>query len=202
MEFKKISKTLKFIKENIKIRSIVILIILLSFNSFAWFIYSTKVSGGLSARVSSWNIEFKNGEDQSETNMNFDVDRIYPGMETYVKELKIKNTGEITAKIIYNIKKIEILGQVYEVNETTTSEDLLNKLQIEFPFKLKFVVLNGVDLEENSSTSLTISLEWPFESGNDELDTLWGEKAFEYYSVHPKNKSVHIEMNIEAVQSI
>lgn len=197
----KIKKILKIIKEKVKIRTMVLLVVFLSFNSFAWFIYATKVSGGMSAHVSSWNIEFKDGENQTETNINFDVDRIYPGMENYTKELTVKNSGEINATIQYKVNKIEVLGDIFEVNETVTSDDLLNKLKNDFPFKINISVLNGSVLEENSSTSFTIALTWPFESGDDALDTLWGEKAYQYYSTNPLSKSLHIEMKIEVVQS-
>ena len=50
----------KFIKilKKIKIRNIIILIVLLMFNTYAWFIYATKVSMNLSVHVSSLNVEF------------------------------------------------------------------------------------------------------------------------------------------------
>ena len=196
-----VKKVLKIIKEKVKIRTMLLLIVFLSFNAYAWFIYATKASVGISAHVSSWNIEFKTGENQTVTNMDFDVGRIYPGMEKYTKELSIRNSGEINATISYKIKKIEILGDIYEENGTVTSEELLNMLQNNYPFKFNITVLNGVILEENSSSVITISLEWPFESGDDLLDTSWGERAYEYYSINPTSKSFHVELEIEAVQA-
>jgi len=196
-----LKKVLKIIKEKVKIRTMLLLIVFLSFNAYAWFIYATKASVGVSAHVSSWNIEFKTGENQTVTNMEFDVGRIYPGMEKYTKELSIKNSGEINATISYKIKKIEILGDIYEVNETTTSDDLLNMLRNNFPFKFDIIVLNGSVIEENGSSTITISLEWQFESGNDLVDTSWGERAYEYYSINPTSKSFHVELEIEAAQA-
>ncbi len=196
-----LKKVLKIIKEKVKIRTMLLLIVFLSFNAYAWFIYATKASVGVSAHVSSWNIEFKTGENQTVTNMEFDVGRIYPGMEKYTKELSIKNSGEINATISYKIKKIEILGDIYEVNETITSDNLLNMLRNDFPFKFDIIVLNGSVVEENGSSTITISLEWPFESGNDLVDTSWGERAYEYYSINPTSKSFHVELEIEATQA-
>lgn len=196
-----LKKVLKIIKEKVKIRTMLLLIVFLSFNAYAWFIYATKASVGVSAHVSSWNIEFKTGENQTVTNMEFDVGRIYPGMEKYTKELSIKNSGEINATISYKIKKIEILGDIYEVNETITSDNLLNMLRNDFPFKFDIIVLNGSVVEENGSSTITISLEWPFESGNDLVDTSWGERAYEYYSINPTSKSFHVELEIEASQA-
>ena len=51
------SKFIKILKK-IKIRNIIILIVLLMFNTYAWFIYTTKVSTDLTAHVSAWNVDF------------------------------------------------------------------------------------------------------------------------------------------------
>ena len=45
-----------------------------------------------------------------------------------------------------------------------------------------------------------VTIEWPFESGDDELDTLWGNKAYEYYAVNPEEKSIEIELKLIAQQ--
>ena len=37
----------------------------------------------------------------------------------------------------YKVNKIEVLGDIFEVNETVTSDDLLNKLKNDFPFKIR-----------------------------------------------------------------
>ena len=45
-----------FISKYIKLRTLLILVVLLVFNSYAWFVFATKVSGGLTAHVTSCNI--------------------------------------------------------------------------------------------------------------------------------------------------
>ena len=50
-------KLIKIMKK-IKIKNILILILLLLFNTYAWFIYTTKVSTDLTAHVSAWNVDF------------------------------------------------------------------------------------------------------------------------------------------------
>lgn len=201
MKIKDFKVIFEILRKRVKLSTLVLLIVLLSFNSFAWFIYATKVSGSISAHISSWNIEFKSGNGETETNINFDVEKIYPGMDTYKKEITVNNSGEFKATIYYEIKKIEILGQVYQVDNDTTSEELLNMISEEFPFKILINIENELEIEENSTASFEISVVWPFESGNDELDTMWGEKAYEYYSVNPNSNSLHIEMKIMAIQS-
>ena len=36
----------------------------------------------MSVHVSSWNVEFSIGEDETVTNILIEVERVYPGMET------------------------------------------------------------------------------------------------------------------------
>lgn len=193
-------KILKIIKEKIKLRTLIILIVLLVFNSYAWFIYATKVSGTLSARVASWNIQFNAGEEEFVTYLDFDVDRIYPGMETYTKTVVARNRGETTASLTFEIKSVKILEQQYEVDENTTSADLLEMVENDFPFHI-LVTIDNDELEAEEGTgTFTISLQWPFEANNDELDTEWGEKAYEYHSIHPYETSINMELEIKAVQ--
>ncbi len=135
----------KIIKK-IKLRTLIIIIVLLLFNSYAWFIYATKVSGGLTAHITSWNVSFQAGEDQSTTQVAFDVDRIYPGMETYKQTLQAQNKGETKAKLSYTINSVTILGTTYKKNETTTSDDLLNRIQTYYPFHINISV-NNTELE-------------------------------------------------------
>ena len=52
-------------KRRIRLRTIFFLAITLASNSFAWFIYSTKVSNNITAKVKSWHVNFEigNGEE-------------------------------------------------------------------------------------------------------------------------------------------
>ena len=34
---------------------------------------------------------------------------------------------------------------------------------------------------ESGTASIVMSVEWPFDQGNDEKDTIWGNKAYAYY---------------------
>lgn len=103
------------IAKKVKLKTVVLLIVLLCFNSYAWFIYATKVSSGLSAHITSWNVSFRAGENEITTNVIFEVDKIYPGMETQTKKITALNTGEMKAILSYEIKKIRILDKEYIV---------------------------------------------------------------------------------------
>ena len=192
-------KIVKIIKI-IKIRNILFLIILLVFNTYAWFIYATRVSSGVSAHVSSWNVEFSTGEDETVTNIVIEVDRIYPGMETVEKNITVKNKGEIRAELDYEIISLKILDEYYEIGENITSEEILNKMQTEYPFKIN-ITKDDTQLSEGIGPGIfSVTVEWAFESGDDEVDTLWGNKAYEYYSQNPDGKSLEIEIVLKAQQ--
>lgn len=192
-------KIVKIIK-TIKIRNIIFLILLLIFNTYAWFIYATRVSTGISAHVSSWNVEFSTGEDETTTNIVIELDRIYPGMEIVKKEVSVKNKGEISAKLDYDIIALKVMEEEYKIGEDMTSEELESKMKSEYPFKVNIIKDDAELLQGIGPGRFSVTIEWPFESGDDELDTLWGSKAYEYYSLNPGAKSVEIEITLIAEQ--
>lgn len=192
-------KIVKIIK-TIKIRNILFLILLLIFNTYAWFIYATRVSSGISAHVSSWNVEFATGEDETTTNIVIELDRIYPGMESVENNITVRNKGEIKAQLDYEITSAKIIDNSYEISENLTSEQIENKLKNDYPFKIN-ISKDDTELSQGvGDGKFMVTVEWPYESGNDELDTLWGNKAYEYYSLNPNAKSVEIQITLIAEQ--
>ena len=188
------------ILKKIKIKNIIILILLLIFNTYAWFIYATRVSSEISVHISSWNVEFTVGEDETTTNVVIAVDRIYPGMENAEKTVTVKNKGEIKAELDYQIMSLKVLDEYYKVGENITAEGLTNKINTEYPFKINITKDDMLLSEGTGNGKFSVTVEWPFESGNDELDTQWGNKAYEYYSLNPGEKSIEIEIKLSAKQ--
>lgn len=188
------------ILKKIQIKNILILILLLIFNAYAWFIYATKASSSIDVHISSWNVEFAVGDDESTTNILIDVDRVYPGMEIFEKNIIVRNKGEIKAQLDYKIVSITVLGEKISIGEDITSEELEEKMQTEYPFKIK-VFKEDTELSQGTGPgTFSVTVEWPFESGNDELDTLWGNKAYEYYLADVNKKSIEIEATLTAKQ--
>lgn len=189
----------KIIKK-IKIKNIIILILLLIFNTYAWFVYATRVSSEITVHISSWNVQFSVGEDETVTNVVIAVDRIHPGMETTEKNITVKNKGEIKAELDYNIMSLKVLDEYYKVGENITGEELMNKINTEYPFKINVIKDDTALKEGTGEGSFCVTVEWPFESGNDELDTEWGNKAYEYYATNSDSKSIQIELTLIAQQ--
>lgn len=185
--------------KTVKLKTLILLIVLLSFNSYAWFIYATKVSSGMNAHITSWNVKFKAGDEDITTNVVFDVDKIYPGMEDQNKTLTAYNEGEMIAQLSYDIKQIRILDTTYTASETLTSAEI-EELLANYPFKLTFSIDNSNLNAENGSATFIILLTWDFESGDDALDTAWGERAYKYNKNNPNSPSIHAEIEVRATQ--
>ena len=194
-------KIIKVFKK-VKIKNLIILIFLLIFNTYAWFIYATRVSADLSVHVSSWNVEFVTGEGDIITNIEILVDRIYPGMETFERTIEVHNKGETKAVLDYEIESLKIMDETYEVNEETglTTQDIENRIKTEYPFKIN-IEKNDNQLEQGSKDGyFKITVDWPFDSGDDEKDTIWGNKAYEYYALNPGEKSIELKLQLIATQ--
>lgn len=162
--------------------------------------YATEVATSMEAHITSWNVEFVTGDGEVITNIEINLDRIYPGMETYEENINVFNKGESKVTLDYEFKSITVLGEKIEAGEDLTSEDLENKIKNDYPFRINVSKEDENMVGEIGEGSFRITVEWPFESGNDELDTQWGNKAYEYYSLNPGKESLHIEMKLIAVQ--
>ena len=62
---------------------LIFLIVLIASNSFAWFIYATKIDSTVDVHVRAWNVVFEADDNEITSVINFPVDSIYPGMENY-----------------------------------------------------------------------------------------------------------------------
>lgn len=192
-------KKTKNILKYINTKTIIILIVLLSFNAYAWFIYITKASLELDVHVAAWDITFQAGEEEITNDVVLEVDKIYPGMEDYVQEIEVHNRGEISADLLYKIMSIEIFGEKFEVGDQYTSDDLQNMLN-SYPFKI--TIESSTDQIEagTGQGKFTIKVTWPFESGNDELDTYYGNKSYEFQTNSPQAKSLIVKFELTAKQ--
>ena len=194
------NKTKKGLLKYVSLKTLIILLVMLLFNSYAWFIFATRVSTSLQVHVSSWNVSFKVDEQESSTNMIIEVGRIYPGMDDFQKVIKVTSTGDTKATLSYRYKKVILMGVTYEVGENYTEEDLRNMMEVEKPFKVSVAIDQQHLAEENGEGSFTITVTWPFESGDDELDTQWGQRAYDFYEKNGDISSLHIILELIAEQ--
>ena len=192
-------KIFKIIKK-IKLRHLIILLFLLMFNTYAWFIYTTKVNTTIDAHVSSWNVEFISKEGGVESNLLVSVDKIYPGMTPFEYDVNVKNEGEMKAKLDYEIRTIRIMDDNYIVSDTLSSQEIENQIKQKYPFKIN-IISNDSKMDPKGGTgNFKIIVSWDYESGDDSKDTEYGNKAYQFYKDNPNEKSIEMNLILKAVQ--
>ena len=187
---------------------LIFLIVLIASNTFAWFVYSTKIDSSVSVHIKAWDIVFENDENEITQMININVDSIYPGMEDYEYEITAYNFSEVSAILSYKVLSASILGTNYisqegraelgqEVQQgDLTSLQLEQKLLNDYPFTISISTSsNTIDLG-NGEETYTLSVEWPFESNQDDVDTLWGVNANQYKTSNPSSPSITLSIKI------
>lgn len=187
-----------FLKKRLRRRTLFFLILTLMANTFAWFIYSNKVSNNITTGVKSWEINFKQDGVDIVNNVEFKIDSIYPGMPDYTNSLSITNVGETAANISYEVEEIKILDEFYN-SDMYSSTDLINRLKDNYPFKMNFSI-NNQEVGTGQTSEFTFSLVWPYESGHDEADTYWGKKSASFKEQYPDKEQIAIKVKIIAGQ--
>lgn len=214
------TSTVTTLKSGLKIRTVLLLILTLLVNTYAWFIYISTVSMSISMHVRNWQFELYSG-DQTER-FEFIVDEIYPGMTEAVQQITANNSGETDADLTCDVTYMNILGTEYSVGDTYeengqtleyTSEKLFELLN-SYPFRLEIYIdgelYDGKTIEMPSTEVVTIEFKvnWDYEKGateaeieaNDQIDTEWGNKAYEYMQTNPDAYSIIIHVDIKATQ--
>ena len=198
---KKKSGTLATILKRISPGTLLLLAVTLAANGFAWFVYTTKVEGGITAHVRAWDIQFVVGNTPLTQEVDFDVNDVYPGMETFTDSIVATNKGEEPAVFSYEIVSATILGTTYVVDENLTSEELLYNLEHNYPFVISFTTSSEAISANGGESAFLFNFSWPYESGDDILDTSWGNMAYDYYQASPLGTAISLKIKLTAVQT-
>lgn len=184
------------LKKDIQIKTVLILLVTLIVNTYAWFIYISTVSTSLSMHIRDWKFELLNGA-QSE-DFTFTVDQIYPGVKTEdtVQEINaINSSNDTTAVLTCEIKYLKILYDEYEDGQTYTTDDgkvatydsekLLDMINNDYPFEIQILLVENAgtdneiihkydgksEFEMVSKSEVTIRMQvvWPYEKTGDDI---------------------------------
>ena len=197
----------------IKPSRLIFLIVLLSANTFAWFIYATKIDSDVSVHVRAWNIVFESSENEITNEIPINVDGIYPGMDDFLYQVRAYNRSEVNATMTYQILSARILDQEFvtveqktaqglQVLETDlTSSELEDKLANDYPFSITVATSNGTIQHGTGVETYSLSVTWPYESNDDETDTLWGTSAYQYKISNPSTPSIAINIKVTITQT-
>ena len=194
------SKIIKKLKK-VKIKNLVILIFLLIFNTYAWFVFSKRASTDITAKVGTWKVDFISSDGTTTEDVIIEVDKIFPGMIDFEKEIEAVKIGETEAELGYKIEELRIMDETFMVGNGITEEELKNKINTEYPFTIIFEVNDfGTIIDKPDKGKFKVLIKWPFESGNDEIDTFWGNKAYDYAKQNPNSSSIEIKVKLIAKQ--
>ena len=172
-------------KRYLKLNLISLFFVTISFISvtLAWFAYTGMASSGLDVDIKAWHIEF-NGESSAENEIVIPLTNIYPGMDTIVESINIKNKGDSDAKLSYKIESIRILND--ELDTTINQRELLDHLTNDYPFSID-ISMNKQYIDAHiGEASIDLSVSWPLDSDNDKNDSIWGDKTYDFQSNEKK----------------
>lgn len=197
---------IKVLKKRFKLWHLLFIAIVISVNTYAWFIYMSKVSSDISVRVKSWNVSFQFNNQTMTDYINFDVEDIYPGMETRIQSLKVSNDGETDATLTYEVVYANIFGTEYDTGETSmTPEQLTTKLANDYPFKITLSSTSNILSSSGTEEYFRVQIVWPYETTSngvlqDEQDTYWGNLAYTYKQNNPYTPCIQVRIKITAIQ--
>lgn len=169
--------------------------------TLAWFVYSGLSTVGTEVNVKAWYIELEKDKEVVSNNIVISVDDIYPGMETIEEEIKIKNLGDSDAQVNYEIISARILGDQidnYIVSEEITSPYVEDRIAHEYPFHINIDLNKKFILAQTDESTFKVSISWPLDSGNDELDSEWGTRAYNFKSDEQNKKTTDKSYQIRA----
>lgn len=173
-------------------------ILLLSVNAYAWFVYVTRVDTDISATVRSWNVMFQVHDNNIASEVTFNIGEIYPGMPDYNDYASIVNTGASSGEAFFTIKSIKVFNNVYSDSNYTQGE-LIDILTANYPFVIDISLTNNI-VEPGHTERFNIDITWPYESGDDELDTYWGNIAYNYLLADPTAKCISVTAEVRVNQ--
>ena len=162
-----------------------IFFIVISFTSvtLAWFAYSGLSTVSTEVGVKAWYIKLEKDGETVSNDIVISSSEIYPGMETLNEIVKIKNMGDSDAQINYSIVSARVLGDIkdnYIVDDVITSEYVEDVFGYEYPFHLNISLSKNYVLSKGDESIFEVSVSWPLDSGQDEIDSLWGTEAYKF----------------------
>jgi hypothetical protein len=189
-----------FLKINIV--SILFAVVSLISVTLAWFAYSGLATARTEVGVKAWYIEFEKDNEPVSNDIVISLEDIYPGMEPRKEEITIKNLGDADTKLKYKVNKARILdsqNDYYEMSNNMTSDYIEDAISHNYPFHID-ISLSKLYLDSKENATFEVSVSWPLDSGNNALDSLWGNNAYQYSQAQelllPEERSPAIEVNI------
>ena len=165
--------------------------------TLAWFAYSGIASVDTEIDVKAWYIEFQKDNRAVTNNIDISLSDIYPGMDTVSEKVDINNMGDSDAEISYKIESARILDEDLVGLDPLALED---KLSHDYPFHLNINLSNNYATSKDGHSQIEVSVSWPLDSDNDEVDSEWGNKAFAFQK--SENDKFNLDPNYQIRSSL
>ncbi len=185
-------------KTYLKLNIMSIFFIAVSFVSItlAWFAYSGLGKVSTDIDVKAWYIEFEKNNEAVSNDIVISLADIYPGMEPINESVAIKNLGDSDAQISYSISSARILDE--SLDTVTDLEKVEDELAHNYPFHINIELDKKYALAKDGVSKLNFSVSWPLDSGDDETDSEWGAKAYEFQKKEKEKYDADNNYEIEA----
>jgi len=169
-------------KKYLKIYMIPIVFIATSFifTTFAWFAYSGLRKVSTEVDVKAWYIELSKSGEVVTNDIVITLDDVYPGMDTVDEIVNIENKGDSDAKLSYKIVSARILDSSISGESLENNQFLSDSLSHDYPFHVNIDLSKNYIASGGDTSTFEVSVSWPLDSGNDELDSLWGINAYNF----------------------
>lgn len=169
-------------KRYLKIYLIPIVFITTSFifTTFAWFAYSGLKRVSTEIDVKAWYIELTKSGDVVTNNIVISLDDVYPGMETVDELVNIENKGDSDAKLSYKIVSSRILDTEVNGESLLNNRMLSDSLAHDYPFHVNINLSKNYISAGGDTSTFEVSVSWPLDSGNDALDSTWGNNSYNF----------------------
>lgn len=165
--------------------------------TLAWFAYSGIASVDTEIDVKAWYIEFQKDNTAVTNNIVISLSDIYPGMDTVSEKVDINNMGDSDAEISYKIESARVLDEDLVGLDPLALED---KLSHDYPFHLNINLSNNYATSKDGHSQIEVSVSWPLDSDNDEVDSEWGNKAFAFQK--SENDKFNLDPNYQIRSSL
>ena len=194
-------------KRYAKINIISLFFIAVSFMSItlAWFAYSGLTDVATEIGVKAWYIKFD--KETESNNIVISLDNVYPGMETKSEIVKVSNLGDSDAQISYSILSARLLDEKLEERITDPIE-LEDTLSHDYPFHVNINLNKNYAVAGGGESEFVVSVSWPLDSLQDELDSEWGSKSYHFMEEQmslpqeERESQIKIVINLKAEQYI
>ena len=179
--------------------------------TLAWFAYSGLASASTEVDVKAWYVQFTKDNQAVSNEIVLALSDIYPGMDPITERVSINNLGDTDAQLSYDITSARILESELK-NDTISSEEIEDTLSHDFPFHININLSKNYVGAHDDMSEFEVSVSWPLDSANNELDSEWGNQAYAFQQKENAKKeedesyevrsTVHIAIDVKAEQFV